>query len=272
MIQNFHVISGLPRSGSTLLSTILRQNPRFRTGVTSPLYMLASSLTEQMSSGKEFSSFFDEARRKAILQGLVDGYYGQTPPDHVVFDTNRLWAGKSALLKELYPHSRIICCVREVGWIVDSIERMLRKNPLQTSRIFAFKQGASIYARTQTLMSSEHGLIGSAWSALREGWYSEDASRLIVIRYESLAADPGTVVGRLYEALGEAPFDHDFENLAYDEVTYDAELGMPGLHKVRAKVETQTRSPAIPPDLFKKHADMAFWAQPNANPKSVLVL
>ncbi|HEX8778946.1 MAG TPA: sulfotransferase, partial [Rhodanobacter sp.] len=35
--RKFHFISGLPRSGSTLLAAILKQNPRFRAGMTSPL-------------------------------------------------------------------------------------------------------------------------------------------------------------------------------------------------------------------------------------------
>jgi len=35
--KTFHFISGLPRSGSTLLSAILRQNPRFYAGMTSPV-------------------------------------------------------------------------------------------------------------------------------------------------------------------------------------------------------------------------------------------
>ncbi|MEZ2280070.1 MAG: sulfotransferase [Microcoleus sp.] len=32
-----HFISGLPRSGSTLLAALLRQNPRFHSAMTSPI-------------------------------------------------------------------------------------------------------------------------------------------------------------------------------------------------------------------------------------------
>ena len=31
-----HLISGLPRSGSTLLAALLRQNPRFEAGISGP--------------------------------------------------------------------------------------------------------------------------------------------------------------------------------------------------------------------------------------------
>ena len=37
MLNGIHFISGLPRSGSTLLAGILRQNPRFHAAMTSPV-------------------------------------------------------------------------------------------------------------------------------------------------------------------------------------------------------------------------------------------
>ena len=40
----FHAISGLPRSGSTLLAALLRQNPRFYAEMTSPVVGLLNGL------------------------------------------------------------------------------------------------------------------------------------------------------------------------------------------------------------------------------------
>ncbi len=272
VVTKLHVISGLPRSGSTLLSALLRQNPRFSAAMTSPVAMLCGSLQQKMSGGGEFSVFFDDARRSAMLRGLFDSYYDSLPDDHVVFDTSRSWTGKAACLGALYPQSRIICCVREIGWIIDSVERMLTKNPLQLSRIFGFKRGASVYSRVETLMNSETGLIGLAWSTLREAWFGEHAKRLIVIPYDHLASNPREVLDKLYAALGEPPFAHDFDNATYDEPDYDANLGMPGMHKVREKVAFQKRAPCIPPDLFAKYSDAGFWLRPELNPRGVTIL
>jgi sulfotransferase len=44
-----HFISGLPRSGSTLLSAILRQNPRFHAGMTGPVGSLVDANLRVMS-------------------------------------------------------------------------------------------------------------------------------------------------------------------------------------------------------------------------------
>ncbi|MFS4516638.1 sulfotransferase, partial [Delftia tsuruhatensis] len=65
MPRTLHFISGLPRSGSTLLAGILRQNPRFHAAMSSPVAGLVNGALEQMGAGSESHAFFDEARRKA---------------------------------------------------------------------------------------------------------------------------------------------------------------------------------------------------------------
>jgi sulfotransferase len=195
MIAKPHFISGLPRSGSTL-SALLKQNPRFHASVTSPMARLFVVAMNQMSSGSEYAVFFNDARRQEILRGIFSGYYVGLPPGQIVFDTNRTWTARISLLGALYPSSRVICCVRDLGWIIDSIERQLRRNPLQFSRVFDYKPGASIYTRTDLLMNVENGLIGLPLSSLREAWFSDEARRLIVIDYDRLASEPEAVLRR----------------------------------------------------------------------------
>jgi sulfotransferase len=271
MLTAAHFISGLPRSGSTLLSALLRQNPRFCAGMSSPMAAFCGLLHQRMCLG-EFSVFFDEGRRAAMLRGLLDAYYAHLQPGQVVFDTNRAWTARVPLLALLYPRSRIICCVREVGWILDSIERLRAKNPLQLSKMFSAQAAATVYTRAEALMNSEKGLIGGAWATLREAWFADEARRLIVIPYESLVQKPQRTLRRLYEEIGEAPFEHDFQNVSYEEPDYDAQLGMPGLHTVRPVVRHEERVARIPPDLFAKYANTSFWAHGELNTRGVTVL
>lgn len=67
-----HFVSGLPRSGSTLLAALLRQNPRFHAGMSGPLAGLFGALLSEMSARNEFSVFIDDAKRERILHGLLD--------------------------------------------------------------------------------------------------------------------------------------------------------------------------------------------------------
>ncbi len=255
-----------------MLAAILQQNPIIHASVTSPLSMLCGVMQEAISDKNEFRSQFDDARREALLSGVFSSYYHDLPKNKLIMDTNRAWTGKMALLARLFPASRVICCVREVGWIIDSVERMLNKNPTQLSGMFGFKLSQSVYSRADSLMNSNTGLVGKTWSTLREAWFGEHAANLIIIRYEVLARDPRSSIKRLYFELGEEPFDHDFFGLDLEEPEYDAHLGMPGLHTVRQNVEYVPRQACIPPDLFAKYADTGFWSKPELNLRSVTVI
>jgi sulfotransferase len=89
-LQNgIHFISGLPRSGSTLLAGILRQNPRFHAGMSSPVGSLFMAMQGAMSRRNETAVFIDEAQRTELLRGIFSAYYHAIQGDKVVFDTNR---------------------------------------------------------------------------------------------------------------------------------------------------------------------------------------
>ena len=210
----------------------------------------------------EFAGFFDDDRRAAVYRGLFDGFYGDAA-DHVVFDTNRLWTGKLALLKTLYPLSKVICCVRQPSWILDSFEQAFRRNPLRTNAATAHEVHASVHARLEVLVRAETGVLGLAWNALRDAWHSDDAARLVIIDYDRLIDAPDAVISGLYAALGETPFAHDVNALDYDEPEYDQATGIPGLHKVRPTLARIDRPSCLPPEVFKKYETDLFWRNPD---------
>ena len=271
-MQKVHLISGLPRSGSTLLAALLRQNPRFGAAVTSPVASMMMALLPRMSGTAEFAPFFTDESRYRILRNLFAAYYDTHTPPEVIFDTNRLWTAYLPLADKLFPEARVICCVREVSWVLDSFERLIRKNPAHVPVTFNGRTDRNVYSRVETLMNTESGLVGLAWSSLREAWFGEHAGKLIVIRYESLAREPEQIIRNLYRHLGEAPYTHRFDDIAYDEMDYDRRLGMPGLHRVKQRVEFAERTTVLPPDLFHKYADLNFWLNDKLNLKRVTVL
>jgi len=247
------------------------QNPRFAAGVVSPVQGMFNGVLPWMGSG-EFAPLFDDDSRAGVLRGIVEGYH-RPSPGSTIFDSNRLWTGKLPLLRSLYPDARVICCVRHVGWIIDSIERLLRANPLQQSAMLAgLAAGTSVYQRANYLLNAEIGLIGQPWSLLREAWFSELAPALIIIDYNRLTTNPAATIATLYETLGEEPFAHDFDDIAFDTPEYDAQFGLPGLHRVRPKLALTPRPLSIPPDLFNQHEEAAFWRRPELNQHGAIIL
>ena len=97
------------------------------------------ALQGAMSRRNEAAILIDEAQKRELLKGLFDNYYHAIHPDKVVFDTNRAWCSKLATLVKLFPEAKVICCVRHVPWIMDSIERLVRENAFELSGLFGFK-------------------------------------------------------------------------------------------------------------------------------------
>lgn len=256
--MQFHFLSGLPRSGSTLLAALLRQNPRFHAGMSSPVAALFEGVIAQVSAGSELSSMVDGPTRERILRGLFESYYADRDAP-VVFDTNRAWTAQLPALMRLFPDAKLICCVRDVAWVMDSLERRWRANAFENTRLFNTPaERATVYTRLEALGSANR-LVGYAWHALREACYGEFADRLVLVDYDLMTRRPADVMGLLYQFLGEAPFDHDFDAVAYDAPEFDAQLGLSGLHRVHPKVAPRPRDTILPPDLFRKFSGMAFW-------------
>ena len=64
--RRFHFISGLPRSGSTLLSAILSQNPCFHASMSGPLAGVFDAMLSELSDQNEFSLFISNDQRRGF--------------------------------------------------------------------------------------------------------------------------------------------------------------------------------------------------------------
>ena len=271
MDDRLHFIAGLPRSGSTLLAGILRQNPRFHAGMTGPVGAMYMALEGAMSRRNEAAVFINDEQRQAVLKGLFTNYYGTIEPEKMIFDTNRVWCTKLPALSRLFPASRIICCVRDISWIMDSVERLVRRNAFELSGMFGFDAGSTVYTRVNRLSASD-GLVGYALDALREAFFGEDAGRLILLEYQALTRAPESTMRLLYSLLGQEYFAHDFDNVGYQADEFDMQLGTRGLHTVRRKVEWIERESVLPPELFGRFQNDMFWRQAQANIRQVTII
>ncbi|HNG61138.1 MAG TPA: sulfotransferase, partial [Cellvibrionaceae bacterium] len=252
----------------TLLAGILRQNPAIHAAMTSPVAGLIQGALEQMGANSEAYSFFDDEKRKTICKALFSGYYAdKTQP--IIFDTNRHWTARLHQLVPLFSDFKMICCVRNPAWIMDSFEVIYRKNPFDFSRMFSPDSRQTVYTRCESLAHT-HGPLGLAWTALKEAFYGEFSERLLLVDYDLLTQHPAKTLDLIYQFIGEPVFDHDFNQVVYEESEFDQQLGVKGLHSVGRKVEFKSRRSILPPDLFLKYQEMDFWQDTNGSAANII--
>lgn len=259
-VQHIHFIAGLPRSGSTLLSAILRQNPLVHAMMSSPLEHVFSSTTAAMSGQNYFYRFITDVQRERIVRNIFDAYYADTPHEWI-FDTNRNWTAKLPALVRLFPEAKIICCVRDLVSIMNSFEYLVLQNPYEVSRLFNWDPKVNVYGRYERLMAGD-GAVGRAMNALKEGYYGAYRDRLVIVEYDSLVTSPKTAIDSVYRATGLPAFEHDFNNVAYDDRGFDSYIGLPDMHTVRPVVSPAKKPVIIPADLVERLRGAEFWRRP----------
>ena len=148
------------------------------------------------------------------------------------------------------PQAKIVACVRNVGWVMDSLERLYQSNPYENTKLFTNDaERNTVLTRVDTL-GQRTRLVGSAWAGLKEAFYGEHGASMMVIDYDILAQRPVETVGLIYAFLGGDRYPHDVDDLAFAAPDYD---------DTAAAVTFENRQTVLPPDLFEQYSRLSFW-------------
>lgn len=256
-MSTYHFIAGLPRSGSTLLSTILNQNPRFEACISSPLARFVRAVVDQSSAQGGYRHMCPEDKRKAIIHGIFKNYYNN-PDKEVFFNTNRGWPLLLPMVKDLYPASKVILCVRDIPSILNSFEKLVRKNPYTKNNIFPDEYNINVYTRCSYLMD-QSSTLGFAYMAIKHCLTSDERNMLFILEYENLCKQPEQMIKALYNFIGEEPFEHDFNNVEASYSEFDNDVQIAGMHTTRKKVEWVDQQLIIPPDIIAQYSNLEVW-------------
>jgi len=255
-MKSYYFISGLPRSGSTLLSGILKQNPDFYADIASPVQGLTGNSIDVITSG-ENNLNITEDQRKNLMYGVFDGYYKHIEKP-VIFDSCRSWTKKTPFLKALFPYTKILCPVRDIVSILNSFELIASKNPFHTTTLTVHKD--NVFARCGSMMDRHDGIVAGPWILLREGC-AMNPEMIMLIDYENLCKTPEKTMREVYEFLERPYYSHDFENVEYSNENFDKSCNLKDLHTVKRKVEYNPPRCILPPEIVQKYNEMnmEFW-------------
>lgn len=254
-MKKYHFITGLPRSGSTLIASVLKQNPRFYASITDSLAQCTKNLLETCQDGPGMKVIVPTNRRKNIIKGLFHGFYADMNHE-VIFNTNRAWTVLTSQVNEIFPESKFIVCVRDINWILDSFETAHRNNSLSVNTVTG-GMGKNVYNRVDALMN-ENGTVGFAYMGLKQAITGNEKHKLLLIEYDQLCQSPDSTIRKLYDFIEEPYFQHDYNNIEYSWDEYDAEIGLP-LHRVRKEIKLVPRNFILPPDILNQFINYEVW-------------
>lgn len=207
-------LSGLPRSGSTLLCQLLGMHSQLDSnGHSSPLCDALQKMRHHLSDNQFLLSQLDvnfEVGYQRLLNafnGFINGWYSDTDKPWVV-DKNRAWLMQLDLVKMLEPQFKMLVCIREPGQIYGSIEAQHQKTLLLDFPDHL--ANLSRHARADKLFASE-GVIGAPIKAVESLQDVPEAiqQQIYYVIFEQLMEEPQEVMKGIYQWIG-------VENEAFD--------------------------------------------------------
>ena len=267
--KTYYFMAGLPRSGSTLLSSILNQNPRFYSGPSSPVVPTMIALENSLANDELFLGYPKPQQAKEIIASVLPQYYSDRP-EPVIFDKNRSWTVRMEYIPGYFDIApKVICPVRDTAEILTSFISMIRRNPYEVDGRINFidemliKNNIPLTDNNRCeLLASPAGILGQSVEGLQKALMEGYDQSLHFVEYQDLVNNPAETMQKLYEFLGEEPFEHTFDNLKNENRENDGKVyGFADMHEVRPVVKSVAPAPEeiLSAEILEKCQNTEFW-------------
>ena len=263
-MKRIHFVSGLPRSGSTLLSAILNQNPQF---LAPPASVLCESLFKMHTEFRELEQYRQyptQSRFDVALRSFGNAFYS-LDSEPVIFDKSRSWARLVGLASAAFdnPQPKVIACVMSADEIVASFLRLIRKN-LKTNfidmELKKRRMDVNDLNRCRLLLiKDDSSPMSNPLVSLAIG-LEHTPQNIHLVEYQDLVKDPRETMRRIYDFVGEEWYEHDFTSIQGTKDKAGRDLGLKEIHDVRSTMSPSTTDVSrIPKEFLKELEGMNFW-------------
>ena len=202
-MRKFYYIGGLPRSGSTLLTNILLQNPKFGTTATSSLLDFLVQVRDNWTKLEGHKVYEDGQDKWGVIRAIMQSYH--KTDKEIIFDKNRGWSNHIEFIEKVTGEKmKIIACVRNLEDICSSFEKLFRKNRAdgEIHGEFNNPQMKTIDGRVG-VWTSDEGVIGRPYVSMLDTIQRGLGDRILFLPYEGWTSNPDLWFRQLYSFMGE---------------------------------------------------------------------
>lgn len=262
-------MAGLPRSGSTLLSSILNQNPDIYSGPQTEFPRMMLAIYHATQQSESFNSGYNPEGYVNLMRQMPNNFYINTEKKYII-DKNRTWGtiDNIKLLDLLSDKVKIICPVRPILEILASFVRLAEKNPNNFIDKKIKNVPAGYYrtlndARCDLLMADEEGLQHNIFS-LASALQPQHRNKFHFVKYQDLVSTPKESLDAIYDFLEIEKFEHSFENLKWERMPNEANVfGITNMHSINSKLKLSQTDVSILSDYVKgKYANALDFLAP----------
>lgn len=244
MRKTVHFLSGLPRSGSTLLGSILGQNPKITVTPTSPLLDLMCYTNESFQKLNSTYTFDYKTVSDNIYKGILENFYNNVNTE-IVIDKHRGWPRNIVPIKNyITDEPKIICTYRRISEVITSYIVLIEKDKSKTNFIDeALKESNTPITIENRAKILWYKFISDPYESTVFG-LKNCKKNIHFVAYDELTSDPQGCLSKVYGFLGIDNCSHKFDDIKnFCGEDKDYAWGVNGLHDIRSKLEKKSVDP-----------------------------
>jgi sulfotransferase len=242
MIKNFVGLSGLPRTGSTLLSAILSQNPKIHAEGNSAVCQLMwdmqgsiyGTCNEQLAASNRLDTGI------GLIKNIPNIYYKDITASTVI-DKCRSWTlpDNMAMLNKYFEHKpKVLVLERPMVEIVRSFVALRLANNYQGD-----PEEGLLDTWSEPIMRSYEGV---KWAK------ANNNGEFLFVQYDDLLHNTKSVIEKIYKFCELEFFKHDFNNIVNKHPENDGVYGMLGQHDIRPTINKRDLDVVLTEATIKK--------------------
>jgi len=246
-----------PRSGNTLFTSIINQNPEIACTPNSITLEIMKDLF-LLKDTDVFQNYPDHKSLDNVLDVVYDTYYKDWP-QRIIIDRGPVMAdGNFKLMQKHYKRPfKCIVLLRDLIDVLASYMKWYTENPDAFPNRYNCKNDDEKLA----MIMNKNGGIAKELEAIKNASNYPDICHFV--KYDDLVAQPEQEFRKIYEFIGEPYYNHKFENLKQVEVNgmgYDDKIVGKNMHKIKTVVRKEYNPyiEKIPERIRQKYGHIRF--------------
>jgi hypothetical protein len=243
-MKEYYFLAGLPRSGNTLLGSIINQNPQFNLTANSILTDVIYQL-DLIKNYSIYKNFPDEGSFNNIIKNVFNNYYKDWKAKYIIDRAPWGTPGNLILLKSIINKPKFIILYRPVLECLASFIKI--EKPI------------NVEEKCHELMN-ENSIIGKNLFSIKN--IIKEKEDYIIINYLDLINKPLDQINKIYKFLNIENFKHVFKNFndfSANNIRYDDTVLNAPLHKIRKnKIEINKYNieDYLPSNIIKQYSNL----------------
>lgn len=244
-MKEYFFLTSLPRSGNTLLGSLINQNNNVTVSANSILIDVLFKLNEIKIFNKYYNNFPDELSFDNISNNVFNNYY-KNHKAHKIIDRG-MWGtvGNLYLLKKIIKKPKFIILYRPVLECLASFIKIEKPNNIEAA--------CNYYM-------GERGIINMSLCSIKN--ILKEKEEHILINYKNLTTDPIKTIKTIFNFIEEDFKDikiNNFNQFSANGVYYDDSVLKSPLHTIRTdKIELNKYNikDYLPSNIINKYSNL----------------